>query len=161
MHNKKYNNKTNSFIQGLRPFASSIPRGLKKILKKGGYNFSNIVDNWTKMVGKDISNSCYPCKIKIGNKMGNGILILNVIHGKELDIEYKKNEIIGMINSFFGYNCINQIKLKVIQEKQLKPKSLKIKKISEDFENKLKIINNDNLKKSLNLLVKAFHEKNN
>ena len=88
-------------------------------------------------------------------------LILNVIHGKELDIEYKKNEIIEMINSFFGYNCINQIKLKVIQEKQLKPKSLKIKKISEDFENKLKIINNDNLKKSLNLLVKAFHEKNN
>ena len=39
------------------------------------------------------------------------------IHGKELEIEYAKKEIIDKINSFFGYNCINQIKLKIIQEK--------------------------------------------
>ena len=72
MHSKNNNNKSQNFIQGLRPFSSSIPHGLKKILKKNGYNFSNIVDNWTKMVGKDISNSCYPCKIKIGNNVWIG-----------------------------------------------------------------------------------------
>ena len=63
MHNKKYN-KTQNFIQGLRPFSNSVPRELKKMLKKGGYNFSNIIENWTKMVGKDTSEACYPCKIK-------------------------------------------------------------------------------------------------
>ena len=59
MHNKD-NNKSKNFIQGLRPFSSSIPKTLKKYLKKGGYNYSNIIDNWTKMVSKKISDSCYP-----------------------------------------------------------------------------------------------------
>ena len=105
MHNKN-NNKTQTFIQGLRPFSSSIPKTLKKHLRKGGYNYSNIVDNWTKMVSKKISDSCYPNNIKMGNEMKNGILVLNVIHGKEMEIEYNKKEIIDKINSFFGYNCI-------------------------------------------------------
>ena len=86
MHNKN-NNKTLTFIQGLRPFSSSIPSALKKHLKKGGYNYSNIVDNWTKMVSKKISDACYPTKIKMGKDMRNGNLVLNVIHGKELDVE--------------------------------------------------------------------------
>ena len=49
MHNKN-NNKTQTFIQGLRPFSSSIPKTLRKHLKKSGYNYSNIVDNWTKLM---------------------------------------------------------------------------------------------------------------
>ena len=106
MHNKN-NNKTQTFIQGLRPFSSSIPKTLKKHLRKGGYNYSNIVDNWTKIVSKKISDSCYPHNIKMGKEMKNGILVLNVIHGKEMEVEYNKKEIIDKINSFFGYNCID------------------------------------------------------
>ena len=101
MHNKN-NNKTHTYIQGLRPFSSSIPKTLKKHLRKGGYNYSNIVDNWTKMVSKEISDNCYPLTVKMGKEIKDGILVLNVIHGKELDVEYKKNEIIDKINSFFG-----------------------------------------------------------
>ena len=93
MH-KKNNNKTQTFIQGLRPFSSSIPKTLKKHLKKGGYNYSNIVDNWTRMVSKEISDSSYPLSVKMGKEMKNGTLILNVIHGKEVEIEYKKSEIL-------------------------------------------------------------------
>ena len=119
MHNKKDNNKSNTFIQGLRPFSSSIPWGLKKLLKKGSYNFSNIIDNWTKMVGQDISNICYPSTIKMGKEMSNGTLVLNVIHGNELSVEYSKQEIIEKINSFFGFKCIKEVKLKVVQEKKI------------------------------------------
>ena len=110
-------NKLKNFIQGLRPFSSSIPKTLKKYLKKGGYNYSNIVDNWTKIVSKKISDSCYPITIKMGKEMKNGTLILNVLHGKELEIEYSKKEIIDNINSFFGYDCITHINLKIVQEK--------------------------------------------
>ena len=102
MHDKKDNNKTYTFIQGLRPFSKSLPRGLKGLLKKGTYNFSNIVDNWAKMVGKDLSNACYPSTVKMGREMNNGTLILNVIHGNELSVEYNKQEIIDKIKSFFG-----------------------------------------------------------
>ena len=89
MHDKN-NNKTQTYIQGLRPFSNSIPKTLKKHLRKGGYNYSNIVDNWTKMVNKKISDACYPITIKMGKDMKNGILVLNVSHGKEMEVEYEK-----------------------------------------------------------------------
>ena len=160
MHNKD-NNKLKNFIQGLRPFSSSIPKTLKKYLKKGGYNYSSIVDNWTKMVSKKISDSCYPITVKMGKEMKDGTLVLNVLHGKELEIEYAKKEIIDKINSFFGYNCINQIILKTVQEKikTRKNKFPKIKDLSKINQN-IEKVNNDELKSSLNNLLKAYNEKN-
>ena len=160
MHYKQ-NNKYKIIAQGLRPFSSSIPKTLKKYLKKGGYNYSNIVDNWTTMVSKKISDSCYPISIKMGKEMKNGTLILNVVHGKELEIEYAKSQIIDKINSFFGYDCISQINLKIIEEKIKfkKNKFNKIKNISKINE-KIANVQNPELKKSLKNFLKAFDEKN-
>jgi len=160
MHSKD-NNKLKNFTQGLRPFSSSIPKTLKKHLKKGGYNYSNIVDNWTKMVSKKISDSCYPITVKMGKEMRNGTLVLNVLHGKELEIEYAKKEIIDKINSFFGYNCIGQVTLKIVQEK-IKPKQNqfpKIKNLSK-INKKIDNVKNNQLKSSLNNFLKAFNERN-
>ncbi len=159
MHNKN-NNKTKTFIQGLRPFSNSIPKTLKKYLKRGGYNYSNIVDNWTNMVSKNISNSCYPISVKMDKEMKNGTLILNVIHGKELEIEYKKNEIIEKINSFFGYNLIENIKLKIAQEKLNKefttfPKIKNLKSVHE----KMRKVDDHQIKSSLNNFLKAYNDK--
>ena len=160
MHYKQ-NNKYKIIAQGLRPFSSSIPKTLKKYLKKGGYNYSNIVDNWTTMVSKKISDSCYPISIKMGKEMKNGTLILNVAHGKELEIEYAKSQIIDKINSFFGYDCISQINLKIIEEKikLKKNKFNKIKNIS-IINEKIANVQNPELKKSLKNFLKAFDEKN-
>jgi hypothetical protein len=160
MHSKD-NSKLKNFIQGLRPFSNSIPKTLKKHLKKGGYNYSNIVDNWTKMVSKKISDSCYPITVKMGKEMRNGTLVLNVLHGKELEIEYAKKEIIDKINSFFGYNCIGQVTLKIVQEK-IKPKQNqfpKIKNLSK-INKKIDNVKNNQLKSSLNNFLKAFNERN-
>ena len=158
MHNK---NKSQNFIQGLKPFSSSIPKTLKKYLKKSGYNYSNIVDNWTKMVNKKISDVCYPITIKMGKEMKNGNLVLNVIHGKELEIEYKKNEIMDTINSFFGYNCINQVTLKIVQEK-IKPEKKTFPKIKDfsKINQKIDKVNDNQLKSSLNNFLKAFNARN-
>jgi len=161
MHNKNNNNKSQNFIQGLRPFSSSIPKTLKKHLKKGGYNYSNIVDNWTKMVSRKISDACYPITVKMGKEMRDGTLVLNVLHGKELEIEYEKKEILDKINSFFGYNCINQITLKIVQEKiEFKkdqfPKINDLSKINE----KMNKVKDNQLKSSLNSFLKAFNERN-
>ena len=160
MHSKN-NNKSQTFIQGLRPFSSSIPKTLKKHLRKGGYNYSNIVDNWTKMVSKKIADACYPITVKMGKEMREGTLVLNVIHGKELEVEYEKNEIMDKINSFFGYKCINKVVLKIVQD-TVKPKKNfpKIKDFSK-IEDKMSKVNNDTLKSSLNNFLKAFNERNN
>ena len=160
MHSKN-NNKTKGFIQGLRPFSSSIPKTLKKHLRKGGYNYSNIIDNWTKMVSKKISDACYPLTVKMGKEMRDGTLVLNVIHGKEVEVEYEKNEIIDKINSFFGYNCISHVTLKIVQDKvnlsgKVYPKIKNLSKIEE----KMSKINNKELKSSLNNFLKAFNGRN-
>ena len=159
MHNKE-NNKLKNFTQGLKPFSSSIPKTLKKYLKKGGYNYSNIVDNWTTIMGKKISGSCYPITVKMSKEMKNGTLVLNVLHGKELEVEYSKKEIVDRINSFFGYNCIKKIELKIVQEqiKNNKVKILKIKNFSQ-MSNKIKALDNSQLKSSLNNFLKAFNDK--
>ena len=159
MHSKN-NNKSQTFIQGLRPFSSSIPKTLKKHLRKGGYNYSNIVDNWTKMVSKKIADNCYPITVKMGKEMRKGTLVLNVIHGKELEVEYEKNEIMDKINSFFGYKCISNVVLKIVQD-TVKPKK-NFPKI-EDFskiEDKMSKVNDETLKSSLNNFLKAFNERN-
>ena len=157
----KNNNKTRTFIQGLRPFSSSIPKTLKKYVKKGGYNYSSIVDNWMKIVPRNISDSSYPITIKMGKEMRDGNLVLNVSHGKELEIEYAKNEIIDKINSFFGYKCISRITLKIIQNKvkdnsEIQYKIKNLKKIETD----IKKINDFNLKNSLSNFLKAYNESN-
>ena len=159
MHNKN-NNKTHTYIQGLRPFSSSIPKTLKKHLRKGGYNYSNIVDNWTRMVSKKISDACYPVTVKMGKEMRNGTLVLNVIHGKEVFVEYEKNEIIDKINSFFGYKLIKNLTLKIIQDKisdknKILPKIKNLKKIEE----KMDKVDNIQLKNSLNQFLKAYNER--
>ena len=159
MHNKN-NNKTQTFTQGLRPFSNSIPKSLKKHLKKGGYNYSNIVDNWTRIVDAKISNNCYPSTVKMNKDMKDGILVLNVIHGKEIEIEYNKNEIVDKVNAYFGYNCIGKVILKIVENKIEKSKRVYPKiKSSEKIIEKIKEINNDQLKNSLKNLLKAFNEK--
>ena len=160
MHNKN-NNKTQMFIQGLRPFSSSIPKTLKKHIKKGGYNYSNIVDNWTKMVSKKISDACYPITVKMGKDMKDGNLVLNVIHGKEMEIEYEKKDIMDKINSFFGYNCISHVTLKIVENTIKNNRKIfpKIKNVSK-IEEKMDKVNNSELKSSLNNFLKAFNERN-
>ena len=160
MHNKN-NNKTQTFIQGLRPFSSSIPKTLKKHLQKNGYNYSNIVDNWTKMVSKKISDSCYPATVKMGKNMKDGNLILNVIHGKELEVEYEKKEIMDKLNSFFGYNCISQVTLKIVQDSIVTKEKVfpEIKDLLK-IEEKMNKINNNELKSSLKNFLKALNERN-
>jgi hypothetical protein len=93
--------------------------------------------------------------------MREGTLVLNVIHGKELEVEYEKNEIMDKINSFFGYKCISSVILKIVQD-TVKPKKNfpKIKDFSK-IENKMNKVNDDTLKSSLNNFLKAFNERNN
>ena len=129
-------------------------------MKKGGYNFSNIVDNWTKIVSEKISDACFPITVKMGKEMKDGVLVLNVIHGREMEIEYKKNEIMDKINSFFGYNCISNVKLKIVSNNINKKKLFPKIQNFEQIEEKMKNVKDNQLKRSLNNFLKAYSERN-
>ena len=154
MHYKQNNKESKTYVQGLRPFGNTLPRGLKGILKKSGYNYSEIISKWSLLVGKDISNCAYPKSIKMKKGTSNGILILAVKRGNEINIEYSKKEIINKINSYFGYQLINEIRLKTInaETKKIKNKNT-LKKFSKNFEKKINEIKNKNVRNSLSQLL--------
>ena len=131
MHYKRNNKESKTYVQGLRPFGNTLPRGLKGILKKNGYNYSEIISKWNLLMGKDISDCCYPKSIKITRGDKSGTLILSVERGNEINIEYSKKEIINKINSYFGYRLINEIRLKAVNSeiKKIKDKNT-LKKFS-------------------------------
>ena len=111
MHYKQNNKESKTYVQGLRRFGNTLPRGIKKILEKNGYNYSEIINKWNFLVGKDISSKTYPRSIKMSRGNSNGILVLAVKRGDEIDVEYSKKKIIDKINSYFGYKLIGELKL--------------------------------------------------
>jgi len=158
MHKKFNINKTGNFIQGLRPFSNTIPKNLKQIFKKRGKNFSNLVDNWNKIVGKNISNVSYPVKILSDRNSKKSSLILNVMRGNELEIEYSKSEIMDKVNSFFGYKFLNSLKLTSNQTKKNDKNKVLVRR--KKYEKQLDNMENEKLKTQLYELIKAFNEKN-
>ena len=89
MHFKQNNKESKTYVQGLRPFGATLPRGLKGILKKNGYNYSEIISKWKMLVGKEISTYAYPESIKMRKGNTSGTLILVVIRGDEIIINFK------------------------------------------------------------------------
>jgi len=157
MHYKQNNKESKSYVQGLRPFGNTLPRGVKGILKKSGYNYSEIISKWKLLMGNDISVCSYPVSIKMTKRDTNGLLVLAVKRGDEITIEYSKKEIINKINSYFGYQLINEIRLKTInsETKKIKNKNY-LKKHSKNFERRIKEIKNKNIKNSLSQLLDAI-----
>jgi hypothetical protein len=97
----------------------------------------------------------------MGKDMKDGNLVLNVTHGKEMEVEYEKKNIMDKINSFFGYNCIGKVTLKIIQDnigtnKKVFPRI----KDSSIIEEKMSKVKNNELKISLKNFLKAFDERN-
>ena len=151
----KYNNKeSKTYVQGLRPFGNTLPRGVKGILKKNGYNYSQIISKWNIILSKNISSYCYPKLIKMNRGNENGLLVLSVERGNEINVEYSKNEIINKVNSYFGYKLIDEIRLQTfnIKIKEVKKKNIQ-DKFSKKFREKINKIKNKNIRDSLSQLL--------
>ena len=157
MHHKQNNKESKTYVQGLRPFGNTLPRGVRGILKKNGYNYSEIISKWNMLVGKDISSYSYPKSIKMKKGESNGTLLLAIKRGNEINIEYSKNEIINKINSYFGYKLINEIRLQTFNSGIRKTKNKNsLYKFSENFDKKINEIKNKNIRNSLSQLLKTI-----
>ena len=154
MHYKQNNKESKTYVQGLRSFGSTLPRSVRGILKKNGYNYSEIISKWNTLVGKDISSCSYPKSIKMTKGDANGTLFLAVKRGDEVTIEYSKKEIINKINSYFGYHLINEIRLQTFNSSNKKTKNKNIlDKFSKNLEKKISEIKNENIRNSLSQLL--------
>ena len=159
--NFKYNIKQRTkTIQGLRSFKDTLPKKIKKILLKKGYIYSEILDNWRLTVGSELFKVCYPKSFRSSNKLGTSLLSIMVKRGHEIDVEYSKKKIIDKINSLFGYNVLEKVKLVTFEGEQEKFNKIKNNNSTKnEYIDKISNIKNDKIKKSLIELSKIFKKK--
>ena len=145
-------------VQGLRSFKDTLPQEAKRILNKKGQIYSNTLDNWKFLVGKELFNVSYPRSFK-NSKLNGSCLNIMVKRGNEVDLEYSKKEIIKKMNIFFGYNVVDDIKLKTFEGEFEKIKEDKINNATNNKNiKKITNIKNDKIKQSLlelNKLLKS------
>ena len=157
----KYNTKQRTkTIQGLRSFKDTLPKKIKKILNKKGHIYSETLENWRYIVGNELFEICYPKSFKNSNKLGVSCLNIMVKRGHEVDVEYSKKSIINKMNSFFGYNVVEKIKLISFEREQEKIKENNSTDATKNQHiDKILNIKNDKIKNSLFELSKLYKKK--
>jgi hypothetical protein len=149
-------------IQGLRSFKDTLPKNIKKIIKKKGHIFSETLNNWKYIVGNEVFQICYPKLFKNSNNFAVSTLHVMVKRGHEIDLEYSKKEIMDKMNSFFGYTVVEKLKFVSFNDAQTNFK--KVIKNENNVTNKrytdsIKDIKNDKIKNSLLELTKLFKQR--
>ena len=162
MQSKNNTKQRNASIQGLRSFKDTLPKNVKKIINKKGHIYSETISNWKYLVGNELFKVCYPKTFKNSNRFGVSTLVIMVKRGHEVDIEYSKKNILNKMNNFFGYSVVEKLKFISFDDEQEITNS-----INTDFKNvtinkyqdKIKNVKNEKIKKSLTELTKVFKEK--
>ena len=152
----------NKVIQGLRSFKDTLPKNIKKIIKKKGHIYSETLNNWKYIVGENLFNVCYPKSFKNSNRFGVSTLLIMVKRGHEVDLEYSKKEIMDKMNSFFGYSVVEKLKFTSFDdEKKLSShENLVAENVTNDkYQKRINDIKNEKIKKSLLELIKVFKKK--
>ena len=162
MHFKNNTKQRFKTIQGLRSFKDTLPKNIKKIIKKKGHIFSETLNNWKYIVGGDLFQICYPKSFKNSNKLGVSTLQIMVKRGHEIDLEYSKKIIMDKMNSFFGYAVVEKLKFISFDDVQTKFKKLDANEnhvTNIKYADRINSIKNDKIKKSLLELTKLFKQR--
>ena len=162
MHFKNNTKQRFKTIQGLRSFKDTLPKNIKKIIKKKGHIFSETLNNWKYIVGDDLFQICYPKSFKNSNKFGVCTLQIMVKRGHEIDLEYSKKVIMDKMNSFFGYAVVEKLKFISFDDAQTKFKKLDTNEnhvTNIKYADRINSIKNDKIKKSLLELTKLFKQR--
>ena len=149
-------------IQGLRSFKDTLPKNIKKIIKKKGYIFSETLNNWKYIVGTELFQICYPKSFKNSNKFGVSALKIMAKRGHEIDLEYSKKEIMDKMNNFFGYTVVEKLKFISFDDAQTKFKKINKNEnnvTNNKYTDSIKDIKNEKIKNSLLELTKIFKQR--
>ena len=162
MQSKNNTKQRNASIQGLRSFKDTLPKNVKKIINKKGHVYSETLSNWKYLVGSELFKICYPKTFKNSNKFGVSTLVVMVKRGHEVDVEYSKKDILDKMNNFFGYSVVEKLKFISFDDEQeiINSVDADIKNVAiSKYQDKIKNVKNEKIKKSLIELTKVFREK--
>ncbi len=105
-----------------KAIGSFVPQITKKSFQKFGFSTTSLLTEWASIVGQEVADVTRPEKIKwprlpdvhdetAATRDNGATLILRVEAACALDIQYRRSQIIGRINSHFGYNAIREVRL--------------------------------------------------
>ena len=99
-----------------RPLTKLMPKATAKILGKKGMLFAKLVDKWPEIVGVDMAQKTTPLDLKFSKtaskKQSNKATLHLAIPGAYApEIQAQIPQLTERLNSFFGYNAIEMIKL--------------------------------------------------
>ena len=161
MQSRNNTKQRNKVIQGLRSFKDTLPKNIKKLIKKKGHIFSETLNNWKYIVGNDLFKVSYPKSFKNSNKLGTSYLLIMVKRGHEIDMEYSKKQILDKMNSYFGHTVVEKLKFISFDSAQtsFSKTVINYNVTNSKYMNKIVDIKNDKIKKSLIELSKLFKQK--
>ena len=135
--------------------------GSKRLINKKGQIYSETLDNWRYFVGNDLFDISFPKSFKNENKLGSSCLTIMVKRGNEVNFEYSKNLVIEKINSYFGYDAVQSIKLVSFEEKndQYTEKYSTNDVTINKYKKQISDIKNEKIKNSLIALSKVYKKK--
>ena len=101
---------------------SFVPQITKKSFQKFGFSTTSLLTEWSSIVGQEVADVTRPEQIKwprlrnVADETGTfsdrgATLVLRVEAARALDIEYRRSQIIGRINSHFGYGAIGDLRI--------------------------------------------------
>ena len=139
-----------------------MPKNVKKIINKKGHVYSETLSNWKYLVGSELFKICYPKTFKNSNKFGVSTLVVMVKRGHEVDVEYSKKDILDKMNNFFGYSVVEKLKFISfdVEQEMTGSSDTKVKNVAiSKYQDKIKDVKNEKIKKSLIELTRVFKEK--
>jgi hypothetical protein len=123
---------------GARPVAaktvgSFVPRLTKPAFERYGFSAAALITDWATIVGADVAAYTMPERLKWPRRVewsGDDVaeadkgrpgatLILAVLSGRALDVQYKSGQLIERINAYFGYRAVAE--LRIVQVASVKP----------------------------------------
>ncbi len=162
MQFKKYSKQRNRSIQGLRSFKDTLPTNIKRVINKKGHIYSETLNNWKYIVGDRLFKVCYPKSFKSSNKFNVSTLFIMVKRGHEVDLEYSKKEIMNKMNNFFGYVVVESLRFTIFdnERKIFFDKNEQKENVTNfKYQEKIKNVKNEKIRKSLLELTKVFRKK--
>ena len=105
-----------------KAIGSFVPQITKKSFQKFGFSATSLLTEWSSIVGQEVADVTRPEQIKwprlpdvhddtAASSDRGATLFLRVEPACALDIQYRRSQIIGRINSHFGFNAIRDVRL--------------------------------------------------
>jgi hypothetical protein len=148
-----------------RPLTQLMPKATRNILGKKGMLFTKLISKWPDIVGPDLASKATPLELKFSKskKQSNKVTLHLAISGAYApEIQSQTPQLIERLNSFFGYNAIETIKLihttgKALGHKFATPDIPDLSKAEQQkINHKTEHIPSDPLKEALNALGRSI-----